>query len=149
MQTGQTAGPGGLARLAVFAGEWEEKVTLAGGEVAERGRTVFEWGLDGQVLLERSHWPHPDFPDSLAIIAAGPDGSSYTRHYFDSRGVVRVYAMTFRDGVWTLLRDAPDFTPLAFAQRFTGRFADGGTTIDGTWETSDDGVHWEHDFILT
>ena len=57
--------------------------------------------------------------------------------------------MSFGDGIWTLVRDAPDFTPLAFAQRFTGRFAADGSTIDGAWETATDGVHWEHDFTLT
>jgi hypothetical protein len=139
-----------LARLEVFVGEWAEQVTPPGAAPLEtRGRTVFEWGLGGQYLLERSEWPHPDFPDSLAIIAAGPDGESYTRHYFDARGVVRVYAMSFRDGLWTLVRDAPDFTPLEFAQRYTGRFSDGGRVIDGAWETSSDGTHWGHDFDLS
>jgi hypothetical protein len=57
--------------------------------------------------------------------------------------------MTFSGGVWTLVRTAPDFTPLAFSQRFTGTFADDGGTILGRWETSPDGSHWEHDFDLT
>ena len=55
----------------------------------------------------------PEAPDGIAIVGVDRDGEAYTQHYFDSRGVARVYAMTFRDGVWTLLRDAPDFTPLA------------------------------------
>jgi hypothetical protein len=150
MPASQSARADALARLAVLVGEWEEQVTLPGtGLVSVRGRTVFEWGLGGQFLLERSEWPHPDFPDSVAIIAASPDGASYTRHYFDSRGVVRVYAMSFGDGFWTLLRDAPDFSPLQFAQRFTGTFAGDGGVFDGAWETANDGVHWEHDFRLT
>ena len=58
--------------------------------------------------------------------------------------------MTLREGVWTLLRDRPDFTPLAFAQRFTGTFGADGRTITGRWETSDDGgATWAHDFDLT
>jgi hypothetical protein len=57
--------------------------------------------------------------------------------------------MTFRDGVWTLLRDAPDFTPLNFWQRFTGELSADGGTIRGRWETSQDGSTWEHDFDLT
>jgi hypothetical protein len=58
--------------------------------------------------------------------------------------------MTLRDGVWQLVRDRPDFTPLAFHQRYTGRFGDDGRTIDGQWETSnDDGATWETDFGLT
>jgi len=62
--------------------------------------------------------------------------------------VVRIYKMSFRDDVWTLLRDAPDFTPLNFSQRFVGQLAAGGQTIDGAWETSTDGVGWERDFGL-
>jgi hypothetical protein len=57
--------------------------------------------------------------------------------------------MTFQDGVWTLLRGAPDFTPLNFWQRFTGTFSADGDTIDGRWETSKDGSAWELDFGLT
>jgi len=150
MHTSQPALAGALARLAAFIGEWTEQVTLPGAAPLQtRGRTVFEWGPGGQFLLERSQWPHPDFPDSIAIIGVSPDGASYTRHYFDSRGVARVYAMSVHDGAWTLLRDAPDFTPLEFAQRFTGSFTGDGGTIEGSWETASDGVHWKHDFTLT
>ena len=70
-------------------------------------------------------------------------------HYFDSRGIARVYAMSLEDGVWTLWREAPDFSSLDFAQRFTGTFSDDGTTIVGRWETAHDGATWEHDFDLT
>jgi hypothetical protein len=47
----------------------------------------------------------------------------------DSRGLVRLYAMSLADGVWTLTRESPDFTPLAFRQRFTGTFSDDGNVI--------------------
>lgn len=56
--------------------------------------------------------------------------------------------MTFRDGIWTLLRQFPDFTPLDFSQRFTARFRPDGNTIFGTWETGD-GSSWKKDFDLT
>jgi hypothetical protein len=135
-----------LERLEPFVGEWQVEVALPG---APTGRTVFEWALSRQFLLERSEVPNSDVPDSFAIIAFDPNGEPYTQHYFDSRGVVRVYAMGLRDGVWTLVRNAPDFTPLDFSQRFVGTFADEGTRIDGSWETSTDGVHWELDFDLT
>jgi hypothetical protein len=42
-----------------------------------------------------------------------------------------------------------DFTALNFAQRFTGTFADDGTTIAATWETSPERAHWSTDFELT
>jgi hypothetical protein len=106
--------------------------------------------LGGQFLMERSEVP--DVPKPLTASRSSGvdrDDEACTQHYFDSRGVTRVYAMTFRDGVWTLLRDAPDFTPLDFWQRFTGEFSADGRTISGRWETSQDGSTWEHDFDLT
>ena len=64
--------------------------------------------------------------------------------------MVRLYAMTFGDGAWTLLRTSPDFTPLSFAQRYTGAFSADGRTIEGRWEKSDDGdASWELDFELS
>jgi hypothetical protein len=84
------------------------------------------------------------------VIAAASGGDGYTQHYFDSRGVVRLYAMTFDGRVWTLLREAPDFTPLEFAQRFTAEVQDGGAAIRGRWETRQpDEPDWEHDFDLS
>ena len=101
-----------------------------------------------EYLFQRSEIPHPDFPDSISIIAVDPNGEAYTQHYFDSRGVARTYEMTFNDGVWELLRDAPDFSPLDFSQRFIGTFSADGRTIEGEWQTSPDGQAWERDFGL-
>jgi len=85
------------------------------------------------------------------VIFDGVEGGEAQVHleWLTRRGVVRIYAMSFRDGIWTLVRDAPDFTPLQFAQRFTGRFTDNGSVIHGAWETAGDGERWEHDFDLT
>ena len=63
--------------------------------------------------------------------------------------MVRLYAMSLADGVWTLTRESPDFTPLDFRQRFTGTFSVDGNTISGAWESGHDGGEWEHDFALT
>jgi hypothetical protein len=76
---------------------------------------------------------------------AGERPEAFRQHYFDSRGVKRIYEMTLRDGVWTLWRDAPD----PFPQRFTGTFSDDGRTISGRWEKLEDGSTWETDFDLT
>jgi hypothetical protein len=119
-----------------------------GGSEDGAAHCVFEWVLGGAFMLARSTGPDPA-PDCLEITTFDPASESYSQHYFDSRGVVRVYGMTLEDGVWTLLRDLPDFSPLAFSQRFTGVFGDGGNSITGQWETSGDGSNWEHDFDLT
>jgi hypothetical protein len=86
---------------------------------------------------------HPDAPDGIAIIGFDEDRATYLQHYFDSRGVARVYEMSFTDGVWKLLRLAP-----GFSQRFTGTFNDTADTISGRWERSSDGSHWEPDFDI-
>ncbi len=148
MATSPEARPDVTARLAAFLGEWSLEARFPGqagpGPV---GRTVFEWALDGQYLVQRTEIPHPDAPDRLWIFAADDDGS-YTAHYFDSRGVARLDAMTVADRAWTLQRDQPDFSPLPFAQRFLARFGDDGASIEGEWQTSDDGTTWRHDFDL-
>jgi hypothetical protein len=134
-----------LKRLERFIGEWSVKASIAD---SPSGRSVFEWALKGQYLIQRSDAPDP-IPQALAIIAVNPKTGAYIQHYFDSRGVVRVYAMTLSRGAWTLNRNSPDFSPLDFHQRFKGRFTDGGDTIQGTWEQSPDGRKWTRDFDLT
>ena len=101
-------------------------------------------------MAQRSEVPDSGAPDSMAIVGYDPGRGAYLQHYFDSRGVTRVYAMDFTDGVWTLMRDAPDFTALEFSQRFIGTFSADGLRIDGRWEKSAAvGSDWEHDFDLT
>jgi hypothetical protein len=116
------------------------------------GRTEFEWMTGGQFLVQRWEVSHPDAPDGIAIIGLDPQGEAYLeeylQHYFDSRGVARVYAMSFAEGVWKLVRDSPDFSPFEFSQRFAGTFSDDGNAIQGRWEISHDHSSWEHDFDL-
>jgi hypothetical protein len=150
--------PEALARLDVFVGEWTLEARFAGeqpappgaGQEGPQARSRFEWALDGQFLLQRTEIPVPQAPDSLTIISADPQTGAYTQHYYDSRGVVRLYAMSLAGGVWTLTRESPDFTPLDFRQRFTGTFSEDGNTISGAWESGlPGGAGWEHDFALT
>jgi hypothetical protein len=121
----------------------------AGPPADVRARAVFEWMPGGRFLVQRWEVSLPEAPDGIAIIGFDDERETYLQHYFDSRGVARVYEMSFGDGVWKLWRDAPDFSPLSFSQRFTGTFSDDGDTIEGRWEISHDGSSWEHDFDLT
>jgi hypothetical protein len=139
------------SELDIFVGQWTVTARFpgdvpAGGAAA---RSVFEWVLDGRYLVQRTEVSIPEAPDSMAVVAAAADGPSYTQHYFDSRGVTRLYAMTFAGGVWTLTRESADFSPLDFAQRFTGTFSADGDRIDGSWEKRMPGGAWELDFDLT
>ena len=145
-----------LARLDGFVGDWILEARFPGqpgvaGPAGEQpvAHTRFEWTLDRQFLLQRTEVAVPAAPDSLAVVTAGPETGAYTQHYYDSRGVVRLYAMTLADGVWTLTRTAADFSPLEFAQRFTGTFSPDGNTIDGSWEKRLPDGPWEQDFTLT
>ena len=113
------------------------------------GHTEFAWMAGGQFLIQRWEVPVPDAPDGIAIIGFDAERGVYLQHYFDSRGVARVYEMSFENGVWKLWRIAPDFSPLSFSQRFTGTFSADGGTIAGRWESSPDGSAWTLDFDLT
>jgi hypothetical protein len=108
-------------------------------------RVTFEWLPGKTFLIERWEVPVPEAPDGIAIIGADPESEgNYLQHYFDTRGVARVYRMSLEDGVWKLWRDGEDFS-----QRFSGTFSDDGQRIDGRWEIAHDGQTWETDFDLT
>jgi len=121
-----------MKRLEPLIGEWT--VTSSLGDV--RAVATFEWTLGEAFLLQRSQIDLPEAPDALCMIA--PAGDDFTQHYFDSRGVVRIYAMTFDGATWTLERDGEDF-----AQRYVGEFS--GNRIEGRWEIKQPG---EADFRL-
>ena len=140
-----------LAGLQPLVGEWRLLATFKDMPPADIGaRATFEWMPGERFLIQRWNVPTPEAPDGIAII--GPDPAhegAYLQHYFDTRGVARVYKMSFEHGVWKLWRDEADFSPLDFAQRYTGTFSDDGKTIAGAWEICHDGTTWEHDFDLS
>ncbi len=137
--------------LEPFIGAWSVEAEFPSpGPGSVRGHTSFDWLLARRFVAQRAGADHPDAPDAHMVIA--PDRErpgAYLQHYFDSRGVVRLYRMAFDGRIWTLTRTEPDFSPLDFAQRFTGEFSDDGSTIAGRWETSRDGGEWALDFHLT
>ena len=141
-----------MERLRPFVGRWVLSADFprAGNAKGIAGHATFEWDLDGRFLLQRTTLELPEAPDTLAVIApdaAGGDG--FTQHYFDSRGVVRLYEMTFDGRIWTLARDKPDFSPLNFAQRFTGELSPSGDRIDGHWDITNDAGEYMLDIELT
>jgi hypothetical protein len=141
----------GIEGLAVFVGEWSLVAEFKDAPSADIGaRVVFEWMPGERFLVQRWEIPIPEAPDGIAIIGADPESEGdYLQHYFDSRGVARIYKMAFGGGVWKLWRDSPDFSPLHFSQRFAGTFNDDRSAISGAWEICHDGTTWEHDFDLT
>ena len=119
--------------LDVLVGEWVTEATFPDG-VSGTGRTSFEWVLGGAFLLQRATADVDGPPEGLMLIGPDDEGA-LTQHYFDSRGVVRRYAMTLEGDAWTLERDG--------VQRYLGRLE--GDSIRGAWEWFRDGA-WQHDF---
>src|SRR5687767_2202974 len=111
-----------LNALEPLVGEWKMAAVFKDMPPADvDARVSFEWLVGEAFLIERWEVPIPEAPDGIAIIGPDPENEgNYLQHYFDSRGVARVYKMSFQDRVWKLWRDKPDFSPLDFSQRFTG-----------------------------
>ena len=137
-----------LEQLSVFIGEWEVEIgSMSFHEdpsAVVRGHSSFEWLEGGAFLIQRSEMPNSDFPTSTAIIGPDDEAGTYRILYYDSRGVSRIYRMTFSGGIWTQWRDFP-----GFSQRFHGTFSEDGRIITAYWEKSVDGSNWDRDFDLT
>jgi hypothetical protein len=133
-----------LQRLEPLIGRWKLEATGADGHPwpAEAWSTI-EWHESGAHVVQRSSIEMPEAPDNLSIMGCDAANGTYYQLYSDDRGVCRVYEMSIDDHEWRLWR-----TGEPFAQRFTGRFEDGGDTIVGRWELAMDGINYEPDFDL-
>jgi hypothetical protein len=142
-----------LKLLERLVGIWVTEAThpaLPG--VVVHGTTTIEWLEGKQFLIVRGRSGHPDFPDSVSILGftdrdradATHTASQLTMHYFDSRGVFRLYTAAIDETTWRYSREAP-----GFSQRFTGTFADDGATIVGRSQLCEDDVHWNDDLAIT
>jgi hypothetical protein len=144
-----------LKELEVLVGEWTMRAGPPEGEPwPGEGRLSFEWIEGGGFLVQRWTVDLPEAPNGVALIGVGDnpvpveEGESvdgYKQHYFDSRGVHRVYEMSLEGRTWRLWRDGPGFVP----QRFTGEISEDGKMIAGRWEIAEDGENFETDFDLT
>jgi hypothetical protein len=148
-----------LKPLARLVGTWATEATHpAFPGVIVHGTVAIDWLEGERFLIQRSRTDHPDFPDAISIIGftdrdrveggAGSDRASVepqlTMHYYDSRGVFRLYDFSADDASFRFQRMAP-----GFSQRFTGTFADGGHTIHGVSQLSRDDAHWDDDLQIT
>jgi hypothetical protein len=148
-----------LKPLNRLVGSWTTEATHpAVPGVLVQGTAGIEWLEGERFLIHRARTDHPDFPDAISIIgfterdrvhnapSVDPetaDKPQLRMHYFDSRGVFRVYDVSVDDESWRLWRDSP-----GFSQRFTGTFADGGDTIVGRWQLCRDELHWNDDLAI-
>ncbi len=99
--------------LQPLVGSWDVSVTFPGADPAGGATTEFEFMDGGLFLVQRWTVPVPEAPDGIAVIGYDEGRGTLLQHYFDTRGVARVYEMGFEDGVWTLERTTPDFSELA------------------------------------
>jgi hypothetical protein len=141
------------ARLQPLIGEWSVAMVMPGEAAPEPlpdigARVTFEWIGAKALVLQRWTVPTPDAPNGLALLGWDEGRQTFLQHYFDDRGVARVYEMAFDTGIWRLERTRLDFSPFAFSQRFIGTFSADGSRIDGTWEVAEDHQNWKRDFDL-
>ena len=109
----------------------------------------------GEFIVFSSMGEPAELPDSISIIGGAPDGEPQPMHYFDSRGVKRLFMTTVAGSTWTIWRapgedwNGPDGP--GFDQRFIGEISADGNTIAGRWERGlgDAGDAWEIDFPMT
>jgi hypothetical protein len=149
-----------LEPLNRLVGTWTTEATHpAVPGIVVRGAVTVEWLEGERFLIHRAGTDHPDFPDSISIIGftdqdrvghasdpapAAAGSRQLGMHYYDSRGVFRVFSVGIDDESWRFWRNAP-----GFSQRFTGTFADGGDTIVGVTQLCQDDVHWKDDLRIT
>jgi hypothetical protein len=108
----------------------------------------------GAFLVMRTVGEPAEMPDTLAVIGGAPDDEPQPMHYFDSRGVTRMFMMALEGSTWRIWRapgedwNGPDGP--GFNQRFIGDISADGRTIDGRWERGlgDAGDRWEIDFPI-
>jgi hypothetical protein len=109
----------------------------------------------GEFIVMRSVAEPAELPDSISIIGGAAKGEPQPMHYFDGRGVKRLFLMAIDDSTWKIWRapgedwNGPDGP--GFNQRFIGEISAEGTTIEGRWERGmgEAGDQWEIDFPFT
>lgn len=102
------------------------------------GRQRYEQVLDGAFVMLHWTYDHPDFPNAIALL----EPSAF--HYFDVRGISRVFDLQIDDLGWSMIRRDPDFW-----QRSSATFV-GANKMQGVGENSHDGgITWVHDFTMT
>jgi hypothetical protein len=118
------------------------------------GTLDVEWLEGERFLILRTRNDHPDFPDAISIIGntdaltaedLGTDRSEELHlHYYDSRGVHRVYDVTVTADGWAWAMEEP-----GWAQRLPLAFADDNRTMSGISRLSEDNGPWDDDLAVT
>ena len=126
-----------------LVGQWETEGSHPFVKEPIRGQASFEWLPGRRFLIWRSEQTPTTVPTAIAVIGGGDTPGTWPLHYFDSRGVFRVYTTKMAGGVWKFWRDEP-----GFLQRATGRFRDGGRVLEIRTELNEYGT-WKADLEMT
>jgi len=108
----------------------------------------------GKFIVFRSVGQPAEVPESISIIGGAPAGEPQPMHYFDARGVKRLFMTAIEGSTWKFWRapgedwNGPDGP--GFNQRFIGEISADGKTIKGRSERGmgDSGDQWEIDFPI-
>jgi hypothetical protein len=109
----------------------------------------------GQFIVFSSTAEPADVPASISIIGGAPEGEPQPMHYFDARGVKRLFMAAIDGSTLKMWRapgedwNGPDGP--GFNQRYIGTISADGSSIHGRWERGmgDAGDRWEVDFPLS
>jgi hypothetical protein len=135
-------------------GEWRVE-----GEIPTEPPTKVSGGAKierlGAFIVFSSGSEPAEVPDSLSVIGGTPEDEPQPMHYFDSRGVKRLFMTAVEGSTWKIWRapgedwNGPDGP--GFNQRFIGEISADGRTIEARWERGmgDAGDEWELDFPIT
>ena len=128
-----------------LVGDWTTESTHpAFGDTVVPGRARFEWLSGERFLIERAEHDHPELPDSLRVFGVMEGDEELSMQYFDSRGVHRIYQVSFDGRELRHWRDAP-----GFAQRITLTLSDDGSTLTGTSELNENDQGYRDDLAIT
>jgi hypothetical protein len=108
----------------------------------------------GEFIVFTSVGERAEVPDSISIIGGAPEDEPQPMHYFDSRGVKRLYLTNVEGSTWSIWRapgedwNGPDGP--GFNQRFIGEISADGRTIQGRWDRGmgEAADEWEIDFPI-
>ena len=140
--------PPGMDQL---IGEWDVagEMDIDGEKVKVTGHTTIE--RLGEFVVLRATVQPKEFPDSISIIGVGKPGEPAPMHYFDERGVQRIYLSVIDGGRWLIWRGDESWRESpGFNQRYVGQISVDGSKITGAWERGlgEAGDEWERDFRL-
>ena len=108
----------------------------------------------GDFVVMRTKGEPAEMPSTISVIGGAPEGEPQPMHYFDDRGVKRLFMTAVEGTTWKIWRapgedwNGPDGP--GFNQRFIGQISADGDRIEGRWERGlgDAGDQWELDFPI-